>query len=804
MTPAPSGVKSGAQDGKIGPVRGNGSRLQRSIFPESAPVESLYTREDWIDFRDPARISARAGASRELLPRVVVKELADNALDASGEVEFGIVDAVDVEAVLQAIITGDRDDCFCFFVSDDSPGMPGTDAEIAARFSIGRPMESSKTRRMLNRGMLGNGTRVVAGVVLISGGWLKVFTSGRCLTLEPREDGSTAIVRTAPWKGTGTRIEVTLGSGAGMSEAAASDEGIFDWAEEAQALAGGTGYKGESSPWWYSDGAFWELLQAAGQTFLAREVGQLAGCTARPKVADIVRDWAKRPCASLTREEAATVLSRAREQAVPVKPERLGKVGRREDFGGYAAETGEFDADGATIPFVVEAWANRSDEAGITICVNRTPVLGQSSIWRSPRDSVYVLDGCGFDRIGVEAPARRAGDFVVTLNIITPFVPLMSSGKDPDLSPMEDEIAAAIKTAIRRAQSNCPAASAGGPSQKDLIESLIPASSEKLSGTWEHLFSLRQLFYDMRPALIKLLGREPSYGTFSKIVGEFEDRNGDVKCLYRDDRGTLIHPHTGEEISLGTRAVAEYSRPLWGFNKVLYAEKEGLFPALRQARWPERFDCALLSSKGYATRAVLALLKLLVDAGQPITFYLIHDADGPGTVIYESLARQLKRHDIEMVNLGLDPTEARTMGLLSEPVERKKGRVPVGSYVPGPDKKWIQTNRIELNAMSTPQFLEWLTAKITNHDSAKVVPPADVIRERLFAEASDAARQHITEAVLKAANIPDRVNDVLRGLNDELTAEASALTHELPATLKRDPLQHWTSVVRAIATRVTE
>ena len=98
------------------------------------------------------------------------------------------------------------------FVEDDGDGLPGTDAEIAALFSVARPLSSSKLLRLPTRGALGNGLRVVAGAVLASGGTLTVKTRGRALRLRPRDaDGMTDVEHVRPWKGKGTRIEVLLG-----------------------------------------------------------------------------------------------------------------------------------------------------------------------------------------------------------------------------------------------------------------------------------------------------------------------------------------------------------------------------------------------------------------------------------------------------------------------------------------------------------------------------------------------------------------------------------------------------------------
>src|SRR3954451_2010671 len=75
----------------------------------------------------------------------------------------------------------------------------------------------------------------------------------------------------------------------------------------------------------------------------------------------------------------------------------------------------------------------------------------------------------------------------------------------------------------------------------------------------------------------------------------------------------------------------------WTFNKILYCEKEGFFPILKDARWPERHDCALMTSKGFASRAARDVLDLLGETDEELWFYCIHDADASGTMIYQAL-----------------------------------------------------------------------------------------------------------------------------------------------------------------------
>jgi hypothetical protein len=226
---------------------------------------------------------------------------------------------------------------------------------------------------------------------------------------------------------------------------------------------------------------------------------------------------------------------------------------------------------------------------------------------------------------------------------------------------------------------------------------------------------------------------------------------------------------------------------------------------LKHAGWPEQFDCALCSSKGFATRAVRTLLRLLKESPELTVVFVIHDADGPGTVIYATLRDALKPFGVDVVNLGLDPAEARAMGLAEEPVKRKKGnRVPVADYIPDDDKEWLQANRIELNAMATPQFVEWLTAKVEAYFrrvglSPKVIPPAGVLGELLKRETRTALERRIVDEVLKAADIPGRVEAAFAEVKLQINEATGTLTSSLPDRLKTDPKAHWTDMVKTEA-----
>jgi hypothetical protein len=770
--------------------------LQKSTHFQGMEGMDLFNRQDWTLFRSLSTLGQRAGVTQDAIPALVVKELVDNALDAAGTCRYGR--------------TGDRG----LYVQDDGDGLPGTDADIAALFSVARPLSSSKLLRLPTRGALGNGLRVVAGAVLASGGRLTVKTRGRALRLRPRDaDGMTDVEHVKPWKGTGTRVDVVLG------DALPVDDSTFRWATQGAAMAtsDGQSYRGATSPWWYDADAFYELTQAAGARPVRGLVESFAGCTGA-KAGKLAADFPGRPCESLTRDEAETLLAAMRRASRQVKPKRLGAVGPQlQSYAGYAREAGAFQIEPArgklpaVMPVVVEAWASPADLPAISTYVNRTPITAEMHVSRCMKDkAAYGLMGCGLSdehqNTACPIKAGRGREYSLVVNVTTPHMPITTDGKAPDLSVIGGTIRDTLEKAIRRAKRKNGNGNGRQTTQAAVITKALPAAIDKNRGQRQCRYNLRNLFYAVRPHVIETLGTEPEWNYFCKVVGDIEaDRGGDLPGMYRDDRGTLYHPHTGEYIPLGTRAVEAYRRPAWTFNKILYCEKEGFFPILIEAQWPERHDCALLTSKGYASRAARDLLDLLGDTDEPLTFYALHDADGPGTMIYQTLQDGTKARPgrrVEIVNLGLDPAEALDMGLPVEPVKRKDGkRVPVAAYI-GPEwRDWLQGHRVELNAMDTPTFLEWLDGKM-EQAGGKLIPPPPVVADRLRDETRAMIRRRLVDEALLTARVDERTGEALDGLAGELRRARARLVSSIGDTLADDPALPWTAPVVEAAARV--
>ena len=221
-------------------------------------------------------------------------------------------------------------------------------------------------------------------------------------------------------------------------------------------------------------------------------------------------------------------------------------------------------------------------------------------------------------------------------------------------------------------------------SQKDIVLDNLDDVIADVSGDGEYRFNERQLFYVLRRSSWTRPARKLKIANFKHIITDYENEHGEIAGMYREPRGSIYHPHRDETITLGTLMVEEYERPAWTFNKLLYIEKEGFNEALKAARWAERHDCMLMSSKGFTTRAARDLVDKLAEHDEPVTIFCVHDADAYGTMIYQTFQEATKARGarkIRIVNLGLEPWEAIDMGLEVETVEAGDRRKAVADYV---------------------------------------------------------------------------------------------------------------------------
>jgi hypothetical protein len=105
---------------------------------------------------------------------------------------------------------------------------------------------------------------------------------------------------------------------------------------------------------------------------------------------------------------------------------------------------------------------------------------------------------------------------------------------------------------------------------KSIVFELLPELVEELRGKDRWGYSHRHLYYVIRKRVQQFTDKPLNSTTFDSITKAYEEDHGDLPGCYREARGFLIEPHTGNQIQLGTRQVSDYVPPLHLYDKILF------------------------------------------------------------------------------------------------------------------------------------------------------------------------------------------------------------------------------------------
>lgn len=326
--------------------------------------------------------------------------------------------------------------------------------------------------------------------------------------------------------------------------------------------------------------------------------------------------------------------------------------------------------------------------------------------------------------------------------------------------------------------------------QKEAAYEGMREAYEKASDAGRYPANARQIMYAARPAIQERTGRTLGDVYFTQVllpdyIHEYPDETAGWDVVY-DARGHLSEPHTGEQIGLGTLGVRKYLRnmeepldldiksprldrmfPTFGprnrYNAVLYIEKEGFSPLLERAQFAERYDLAIMSSKGMGTTAARTLIESLSETA---TIFVLHDFDKAGFSIVGTLSRDTRRYqytnDVSVVDLGLRLADVKKWKLQSEAVKysadptwnlQENGATTQERAFLCESRGWrsYRGKRVELNAFTSDQFVEWLDFKLIKHGVEKVIPDKITLEQayrraaavRRYQESLDSAAEEI-------------------------------------------------------------
>jgi hypothetical protein len=217
-------------------------------------------------------------------------------------------------------------------------------------------------------------------------------------------------------------------------------------------------------------------------------------------------------------------------------------------------------------------------------------------------------------------------------------------------------------------------------------------------------------------------------------------------------------------------------------------------PQIEAAQIAERFDVALMSTKGMSVAAA----RLLIDglAAKGIKIYVLHDFDVSGFSIAKTFVTSGRRHrfrnQLDVVDFGLRLADVAEMHLQSEPVAIGKNHDAVAATLRkhgatvAEVEFLLSGRRVELNALTAPEFVAFVERKLAAAGAKKVIP-----NERTLKTAY--------EARVRSSKARKAFDEECGRLKREAIEVPAALKQRVEARLKEHPEESWDKAVAAIA-----
>jgi hypothetical protein len=368
----------------------------------------------------------------------------------------------------------------------------------------------------------------------------------------------------------------------------------------------------------------------------------------------------------------------------------------------------------------------------------------------------------------------------------------------------------------------------------EVADEILPGGYAHASGDGRYTVDKRQLYYAVRDQFLERTGREISADYFSQnLLVKYLNRHPDETASWKitaSPRGTLTIPNTGYDLRIpcGTIAVEEHLskagvpcrlgdldtsvRIQWPslaegqrYQGVLYIEKEGFDPLLREARIADLFDIAIVSCKGQSVVAARRFVDHVCRVLGGVPLIVAHDFDKSGFEISlrlttvsdyaldNDLVKYEFRNEINVIDIGLRLSDVEQYGLKSERC-RFKGYFAADSIATPEEQAFLRSGRrVELNAFTAPQIIQWFQAKLTGIFGGKRLIPEDDVLERAYRRALALAQvkqaiEETREAAIRdaeSAPIPKGLRRKLRRLMKDADGSSMAWDEALYALARR-------------------
>jgi hypothetical protein len=353
---------------------------------------------------------------------------------------------------------------------------------------------------------------------------------------------------------------------------------------------------------------------------------------------------------------------------------------------------------------------------------------------------------------------------------------------------------------------------------KDIAYDVMEQAYLKASANGRLPAHARQIMYQARP-LIQAKTEKPLNDQYfcQQLLPNYLHEYGVSWNVAYDDRGHFTEPHTERTIGLGTLSVRSYLSDLHkpklneselnpahvsthgpdgSYGAILFIEKEGFLPLFEEVNLAERFDMAIMSTKGLSVIAARTLIDTICGS-RGIPLLVLHDFDKSGFSILGTLQRATRRysfkHGHEVIDLGLRLTDVQELGLEPEDAfdrgnewSRRQNLRENGASQQ--EIEFLLDERVELNALASDELIAFIERKLKQYSIRKVIPDKEQLTEayRLFVRSKGI--EEIIERTLKENDESDIPvpEDLVKQVEKYLTENSEKRWDEAVADLAEE------------------
>lgn len=495
--------------------------------------------------------------------------------------------------------------------------------------------------------------------------------------------------------------------------------------------------------------------------------------------------------------------------------------------------------------------------------------INQSVAYSTPKATVNFRDTAGDRRhLSIESAFNEeAHEFVVVSNLTCPNIPFEDKGKQSfPTEPFEDAISEVVGKAIRKYQrdlrpmlnsleeddsDDTPTLPADKKAPrgfvKDAVFELFEPVYQRATDGGEYTITMRQFFYELRPAFQRLAERrgvvykssatlpnpaeiELVYDTFTGYVDEYEQEVLRERVIHRDDRGFFVEPHSERRIELSTKKVDQYDPTdavTEEYDTLLFVEKTGFYEQLHHDfEITKRFDIGLINAQGYSTTAIRRLIETVQAVDPDVRLLTLTDLDVNGVGIAEDANRAdplgkavafgaerlgVTPADVEEYDLGVE-----SVSYNSEALEKLKTRYNDGEVGDATYEFLAEGNRVEINAFAPTELRDYVETRLEELGVSKLSPAADDIETPDVESWEDKRENAIDRAIGKF--VLNQTDDELRqslidsdsrlafpdGRTDADGVDADTVRERVAERLATNPAASWREVNEEVNEEVTE